>query len=175
MKRTNDFYPIIDVVDGTVILKNHFYMRIIEIFPLHFVLSEEDVKNDFIKKYKEFLKGVHIPIDITVVSKEIEESEILEYIKNIKRYKSKDINLKKLYKDNFKIFYQQNKIYSQRFFITYKINYPRKHLSFKKELISIDNALTVHDKQILFLLSKTPLRAKIISTRNEIINILSFM
>ncbi len=187
MKRINEFYPIIDVVGGTIILKDHFYMRIIEIFPLHFVLSEEDVKNDFIKKYKEFLKGIHIPIDITVVSREIEESEVLKYIKNIKgpratgpgskgsRSKSGEINLQKLYKDSFKIFYKQNKIYSQRFFITYKIKYPRKHLFFKKELDNIDNSLKIHDKQILFLLSKTPLRTKIINTRGEIINILSFI
>ncbi len=89
MKKTNDFYPIIDVLGGTIILKDYFYMRIIEVFPSHFVLSEEDVKIDFIKKYKEFLKGVHIPIDITVVSREIEESEILKYIKNIKGPNSK--------------------------------------------------------------------------------------
>ena len=162
MKKILDF----EILDNGIILKRSEYIRIFEIFPKNFVLEEMDSRNKFLLSFNQFLSALKFPIQIVAINSQIKREEILQYTKNIN-----DEKFKNIYRKNI-IDLCKNKelsLYTQRFFIIYKIFGRNMGVPFSKEFTRIKKEILINDNQLEFLLDNIFLRYKVLKSKKDLI------
>ncbi|MCL4392614.1 hypothetical protein M1145_00525 [Patescibacteria group bacterium] len=162
MKKVLDF----EILENGIILKKSEYIRIFEVFPKNFVLEETDSKNKFLLSFNQFLLALKFPVQIVAINSQIKREEILQYTKDIN-----DEKFRNIYKKNI-IDLCKNKelsLYTQRFFIIYKIFGRNIGIPFSKEFTGIKKEILINDNQIEFLLNNIFLRYKILKSKKDII------
>jgi hypothetical protein len=147
MKSTSSFFPIIDIREGIIILKNSFYARLVEVFPTDVSFLEDSLKENFIKKYEAFLLGLNLQIKLSVCNFIISKVNALQYIGNIESKK-----FKLLYENEIKTTLLFSEIYEQRYFVSYIFESKRKSLIFSHEFSGIKKLVTSYDTQLEYLL-----------------------
>jgi hypothetical protein len=102
------------------------------------------------------------------MNSQIKKSEILQYTKNIT-----DDTLKNIYKKNILDLCQNKELflYTQRFFIIYKVYRKDMELPFKKKVLKARKEILVNDKQIAFLLDNIRVKYKTLKNKKEIISL----
>lgn len=164
MRKLIDF----EILDTGIILKGVEYIRIFEVFPDNFVLEDVDSRNKFLLSFEQFLLALKFPIQIIAMNSQIKKSEILQYTKNIT-----DDTLKNIYKKNILDLCQNKELflYTQRFFIIYKVYRKDMELPFKKKVLKARKEILVNDKQIAFLLDNIRVKYKTLKNKKEIISL----
>ncbi len=163
MKSTSSFLPIIGIKDGIVILKNSFYARLVEVFPTDVSFLEDSLKENFIKKYEEFLLGLNLQIKLSVCNLITSKDSVLKYVRNIENEK-----LKLLYESEIKATSLFSEIYEQRYFVSYIFESKRKSLIFSNEFLGIKKLVTSYDTQLEYLFIHFGFDHKFINNYDEI-------
>ena len=110
--------------NGSVILKDNTYIKIIRVFPINYNLKSELEKNAILNAYKIFLKTCDFDMQVLVQSSKEDLSEHLLNIEN-ESTKEENICLKKFYSEYINFINQKNQkkqSSNKNFFILIKNN-----------------------------------------------------
>lgn len=121
---TQDFIEIEDVVDDIVILRGNAAATIIEVGAVNFYLLSSEEQNSMIYAYSNLLNSLSFPVQIVILSKKMDISSYLEYLK-IKTQQQKNPALVKhleSYQDFVKAIIKKNSVLEKRFFFVIPFN-----------------------------------------------------
>ncbi len=121
---TQDFVPVREVRDGTVILKDGSLRSIILTSSVNFALKSEDEQKSIIFQFQNFLNSLDFPIQIFIQSRKL---DIRPYIAILEeRFKEQTSDLLKIqtreYIDFVRTFTESSNIMTKSFFIVVPYN-----------------------------------------------------
>ena len=116
---TQEFVPIKEVVDGTVILKDGSLRAILLTSSVNFALKSEDEQKSILFQFQNFLNSLDFPIQIFIQSRKL---DIRPYIAILEeRYKDQMSDLLKIqtreYVEFIKTFTESSNIMTKSFFV----------------------------------------------------------
>lgn len=86
---TKDWLPIKEVTNGTILLTNGEFLKILEVLPINFKLRSKVEKRSIILNYREFLKACHYPMQVSIQCK---KADIEPHIKRMEGYLKEETN-----------------------------------------------------------------------------------
>lgn len=147
--------------DGIIKLKNHSYIKIIEIKPINYNLKSNLEKEAILNSYKTFLKTCNFDIQIIVQSNKEDLSKNISKIKeNLKSEKQKLIQISNNYIKYIKYLNQKKESSKKKFFILIRNSNVKKQININEN--SIINEL--NDKYF-------KIKESLIRCGNDVINI----
>lgn len=142
-------------------MKNHFYIKIIEIKPINYNLKSNLEKEAILTLYKTFLKTCSFDMQIIVQSnKENLSKNILKIKENLKSEREKLIKISNNYIDYIKNLNQKKESSKKNFYILIKNSNLKKQINFNED--NIVNELNENYYKI---------KETLISCGNDVINI----
>lgn len=166
---TQDFIEIEDVVDDVVLLRGNAAVTIIEVGAVNFYLLSSEEQNSMIYAYSGLLNSLSFPVQIVILSKKMDISNYLEYLK-IKSQQQKSPGLVKQlesYQDFIKAVIKKNSVLEKRFFFVIPFNAMEMGATgmqrLSKEYVVSRAKTSLYPKRdhLLRLLAKIGLRANI--------------
>ena len=129
--------------DGIIKLKNHSYIKIIEIKPINYNLKSNLEKEAILNSYKLFLKSCDFNVQILIQSKKEDLSKNISQIEeiNLKESNKKIKDISECYINYIKKKNEENKSSSKNFFILIKYSIDNKPKEFEEILINENLAI----------------------------------
>lgn len=118
-KSTQDFLPISEIRDGTVVLKNGGLRMVLIASSLNFSLKSEDEQVAILMQYQSFLNSLDFPLQIFMQSRKLDIRPYITVLEDRMKEQTNDL-LKiqtKEYMDFIKSFSESTNIMSKTFFI----------------------------------------------------------
>ncbi|MDR1574252.1 MAG: hypothetical protein LBS24_08075 [Clostridiales Family XIII bacterium] len=116
-----EWLPVKNIVDGTVITKDHRFVRIMEVLPVNFHLKTPGERRNIIHCFASFLKTAPDSLQMRVVTQRL---DLGGYIAKMKGYLESETNEKcrEMIEDNIaEVSYTvENEVTSHRFFISFE-------------------------------------------------------
>ncbi len=175
---TQDFIEVEDIIDDIVLLRGNAAATIIEVGAVNFYLLSSEEQNSMIYAYSNLLNSLSFPIQIVILSKKMDISSYLEYLK-LKTQQQKDSALVKhlqSYQEFIKTVIKKNSVLEKRFFFTIPFNPMEmgasgmQHLSKEYVVSRAKTSLYPKRDHLLRLLAKIGLRANI-AQKQEIVEL----
>jgi hypothetical protein len=121
---TQDFIEIEDVMDDIVLIRGNAAATIIEVGAVNFYLLSSEEQNSIIYAYSNLLNSLSFPVQIVILSKKMDISNYLEYLK-VKTQQQKNPALAKHlqdYQEFIKTVIKKNSVLEKRFFFVIPFN-----------------------------------------------------
>lgn len=166
---TQVFLEIEDVIDDIVVMKDFSASTIIEVGAVNFWLLSQDEQNAIITSYGSLLNSLSFPIQILILSKRMDISSYIEYLRE-KIEKQKDENLKKRlgsYQEFIQSTVKKSTVLEKRFFFVIpfsplELGVTKGFTSLTKEYIVSRAKVSLYPKRdhLLRLLTKLGLKGQ---------------
>lgn len=150
-----------EILDNGFIKTKDNYIKIIEVFPINFNFKSENEKHIILENYKNFFKNIKVDIQIYIFS---QKEDLRNYFNLIKTKTPKENEIKEEYKNYLQNLIETNNFYYKRFFIV--ISQRSENIILKELENKILNVINMFNRIN---------ELKIISDKNEILEILNFI
>lgn len=175
---TQDFIELEDVVDDIALLRGNAAATIIEVGAVNFYLLSSEEQNSMIYAYSNLLNSLSFPVQIVILSRKMDISNYLEYLKNKIQQQKDPVLAKHLenYQEFVKAVIKKNSVLEKRFFFIVPFNAMEMGASgmqrLSKEYVVSRAKTSLYPKRdhLLRLLSKIGLRANI-AQKQEIVEL----
>ncbi len=175
---TQDFIEVEDVMDDIVLLRGNAAATIIEVGAVNFYLLSSEEQNSMIYAYSNLLNSLSFPIQIVILSKKMDISSYIEYLKLKIQQQKNPVLVKHLqnYEEFIKTVIKKNSVLEKRFFFIIPFNPMEMGASgmqrLSREYIVSRAKTSLYPKRdhLLRLLAKIGLRANI-AQKQEIVEL----
>ncbi len=175
---TQDFIEVEDVVDDIVLVRGNSAATIIEVGAVNFYLLSSEEQNSMIYAYSNLLNSLSFPVQIVILSKKMDISSYLEYLKIKIQQQKNSVLVKHLqnYQEFIKTVIKKNSVLEKRFFFVVPFNPMEMGASgmqrLSREYVVSRAKTSLYPKRdhLLRLLAKIGLRANI-AQKQEIVEL----
>lgn len=138
-KSIKTYFPIKNIFNGIIELKDGRLLKVLEVYPINFSLKSQVEQENILYQYKNFLNTCNFDIQILVQSKRKNlDSHIFKIEENIKKEKNeKVVNLMKEYISMIKNEVVKSAI-TKRFFIIFQSDYLSKKLAKGQAILDLE-------------------------------------
>ncbi len=173
---TQDFIEIEDIVDDVVLLRGNAAVTIVEVGAVNFYLLSSEEQNSIIYAYSGLLNSLSFPVQIVILSKKMDISNYLEYLRIKSQQQKNPALVKQLdgYQEFIKTVIKKNSVLEKRFFFVIPFNPMEMGATgmqrLSKEYVVSRAKTSLYPKRdhLLRLLAKIGLRATI-AQKQEIV------
>lgn len=152
-------------------MKNHFYLKIVEIKPINYNLKSDLEKEAVLNSYKTFLKTCNFDVQIIVQSnKEDLSKNIFQIHENLKLEKESILEIANNYIEYIKNLNQKKESSKKRFFILFKNSNKKNQINYNEN--NIINELNENFFKIKECLIRCGNDVRCVDDKKEIVKIL---
>lgn len=167
---TQSFTEIVDIQDDVVIMKDYSAATVVEVGAVNFWLLSQDEQESMIQAYANLLNSLSFPVQILIVSKQMDISVYLNYLQQ-KLQGQRDVTIQKRltsYTDFIKSTVKKTSVLEKRFFFVVPFNPLEMGVTganvkgLKKDYVVTRAKTALYPKRdnIMRLLTKVGLKAK---------------